>query len=63
MLDRIRFGPMAADDTFGFLDPSVVLRGCHIIPAFAKGKLHSDGKGMSLCARDSSDWSEYYVNR
>jgi hypothetical protein len=62
-LDRIRFAPMAADDAFGFIDPSVVLRSCHLIPAFAKGMLHRDGKGMSFCARDSSDWVEYYVNR
>jgi hypothetical protein len=62
-LDRINFGSMADDDTFGFLDPSIVLRGCHLIPAFAKGKLHRDGKGMSLCAQDSLDWTEYYVNR
>jgi hypothetical protein len=54
-LDRIRFAPMAAHDAFGF--------GCLIIPAFAKGVLHRDGKGMSFCARDSSDWTEYYVNR
>jgi hypothetical protein len=62
-LDRIRFAPMAADDAFGFIDPSVVLRSCHLIPAFAKGMSHRDGKGMSFCARDSSDWVEYYVNR
>jgi hypothetical protein len=62
-LDRIHFAPMAADDAFGFVDPSIVLRSCHIIPAFATKMLHTDGKGMSFCARDSSDWAEYYVNR
>jgi hypothetical protein len=62
-LDRIRFSPMSADDTFGFLDPADVLRACHIIPAFAKGKRHVDGMGLSWCARDSLDWVEYYVNR
>jgi hypothetical protein len=62
-LDRISFGLMGDEGTFGFLDPSLVLRGCHLIPAFAKGQLYIDGKGMSLCARDSSDWREYYVNR
>jgi hypothetical protein len=62
-LDHISFGLMADDNTFGFLDPSAVLRGCHLIPVFAKGMLHSDGRGMSLCAQDSADWKEYYVNR
>ena len=62
-LDRIRFPPIAEGDSFGFIDPSTVLRGCHLIPAFARGRLHTDGKGMSHCARDASDWSEYYVNR
>jgi hypothetical protein len=62
-LDRIRFLPVADDDAFGFVDPSDVLRGCQIIPAFARGLLHVDGKGLSSCARDSSDWVEYYVNR
>jgi hypothetical protein len=63
MLDRLQFLPMTDDETFGFLDPSDVLRGCHIIPVFSKGKLHSDGKGLSRCAQDSTDWVEYYVNR
>lgn len=62
-LDRVQFPSMSDDDAFGFLDPSDVLRGCHIVPAFAKGKLHSDSKGLSCCAQDSSDWVEYYVNR
>jgi hypothetical protein len=62
-LDRLQFARMAEDDAFGFVDPSDVLRGCHIIPAFASGRLHADGKGLSHCARDSSDWVAYYVNR
>jgi hypothetical protein len=62
-LGRVQFPSMSEDDAFGFLDPSDVLRGCHIVPAFAKGKRHLDGKGLSCCAQDSSDWVEYYVNR
>jgi hypothetical protein len=62
-LDRLQFSRMNEDDTFGFLDPSDVLRSCHIIPAFAKGKLHADGKGLSALAHDSPDWTMYYVNR
>lgn len=62
-LDRLRFPPMANDDSFGFLDPADVLCGCHILPVFSKGRVHSDGKGMSFHAKDARDWVEYYVNR
>jgi len=62
-LDRVRFPPVTSDGAFGFVDPSDVLRCCHIIPAFSHGKVHVDGRGLSRCARDSSDWVAYYVNR
>jgi hypothetical protein len=62
-LDRVRFCPMAEEDAFGFVDPSDVLRSCHVIPCFAKGLLHGDGKGLSACARDSTDWVEYFIGR
>jgi len=60
-LDHLRFLPMADDGAFGFIDPSDIMRSCHIIPAFARGMLHCDGKGLSSCARDYADWAEYYV--
>lgn len=62
-LHRLRFPPMADDAAFGFVDPSDVMRSSHIIPSFAKGRLHSDNKGLSRCARDSLDWVTYYVNQ
>jgi hypothetical protein len=62
-LEHIQFSSMSGGDTFGFLDPSEVLRGCHIVPAFTRGKCHLNSKGLSYCAQDSSDWVEYYVNR
>jgi hypothetical protein len=62
-LDRVQFPPVADEYSFGFIDPSDVMRSCHIIPAFAGGKVHTDNKGLSLCAQDSSDWVSYYVNR
>jgi len=62
-LDCVRFPSIFEDSSFGFLDPSEVLRGCHIVPAFVKGKLYLDNKGLSHCTQDSSDWVEYYVNR
>ena len=62
-LDRLRFPALADSDSFGFVDPNDVLRGCHIIPCFAEGKLHRDGSGLSRCASDAQDWRSYYVNR
>ena len=62
-LDRLKFCNVEDTDAFSFVDPSDILRGCHIVPRFREGQCHSDGKGVSLCARDALDWKEYYVNR
>lgn len=62
-LDRVRFAPLDDADAFDILDPSDVLRGCHIIPRFSLGRKHLDSTGMSELAKDASDWREYYVNR
>ena len=63
-LDRLRFAPINDDDAFGIIDPSIVLRGCHIIPRFALGpKYLGPLQGLSHLANDSTDWKEYYVNR
>ena len=65
-LDRIGF-VTDEDDTepFGFLDPTHVVRACHLIPAFAHGQT-SDTLGPSIARHDpttSEDWRYYYVNR
>ncbi|KAG2003606.1 hypothetical protein CC2G_004198 [Coprinopsis cinerea AmutBmut pab1-1] len=69
-MDRLRFTPLTEPDfdtdTIGFLAPEDVLRGCHIIPRFAKGKVYGKGsrsKGASNRVGDHDDWNEYYVNR
>jgi hypothetical protein len=62
-LDSVRFPPMQTGGAFGFIDPRDVLRGCHIIPAFARGKSQWDGISISRCARDGNDWASYYINR
>ena len=54
-LDRLVFPSVSHQGAFGFLDPSDILQGCHIIPAFAKGKTFPDGRGMSKWAQDSDD--------
>jgi hypothetical protein len=60
-LDSIRFPPMNREDAFGFVDLKDVLHGCHILPAFAKGKRQLNGVGISRCAKDGNDFNRYYV--
>lgn len=62
-LDRVCFPPAAEPDSFGFVDPDDVLRCCHVIPHFAQGLRHLDGRGVSHCAQDKLDWKSYYINR
>jgi hypothetical protein len=62
-LDHLSFPPMSHEESFGFLDPADVVRGCHIIPAFAAKKRYADERGLSHCAKDTGDWRRYYVNR
>lgn len=62
-LDSVRFPPMNKASSFGFVDPKDVLRGCHILPAFAKGKRQNNGVGISCCAKDGKDYIQYFVNR
>ncbi|TEB23585.1 hypothetical protein FA13DRAFT_1571092, partial [Coprinellus micaceus] len=66
-LDRLKLAPMSESDSWGFLDPSEILRGAHIIPRFAKGKAHekvsSQGRIFSKAAQEQLDWEEYYINR
>jgi hypothetical protein len=62
-LHRVRFLPVADENAFGFIDPMDIIRSCHIIPYFFKGKRHTDGRCLSRCAGDSSDWVAYTVNQ
>ena len=63
VLDSLRFPPIHRSDAFGFVDPKDVLRSCHILPAFDKGKRHQNGVGISRCAKDGDDYNRYYVGR
>ena len=62
MLDMGCFPPMHEDTSFGFVDLNDVLRWCHILPAFAKGKCTSN-INVSCCAKNSKDYLLYYVGR
>lgn len=61
-LPRIGFINSGSDDTmpFGFLDPTDVIRGCHLIPAFHHGR--PDELFPPSIARYKEDWDYYYVN-
>jgi hypothetical protein len=62
-LDKVSFPPMAEPDSFRFVDPGDILRGCQTVPRFAQGKVHADGVSLSRCAKDGGDWKVYYMNR
>jgi hypothetical protein len=50
---------------FGFLDPSLVLRGCHLIPAFNDGRTSDLLTVPCTVARppdEDDDWAAFYVN-
>jgi hypothetical protein len=66
-LPKIGFVPDSDEFAFGFLDPSHVVRGCHLIPSFKDGKtqdlLTTDLQGESLgrVGTEGDDWANYYV--
>jgi hypothetical protein len=62
-LDSVRFPPLHDDESFGFVDPIDVLRGCHIIPAFSTGRRPDTRIDVSRCAKDSKDYKRYYIGR
>ena len=66
-LPKIGFVPDSDEFAFGFLDPSLVLRGCHLLPSFKDGKtkeLLSTPNNLATEARlwgEHEDWAYYYV--
>ena len=62
-LDTVCFPPMHCNSSFSFVDPRDILCGCHILPAFVKGKQQADRVSMSHCAQDGTDYHMYYVGR
>ena len=65
-LPRIGFVPASDPYAFGFLDPDVVLRGCHLIPAFHHGRtrdlLDTEQATAARPLGVTDDWANYYVN-
>lgn len=65
-LNRVGFiGDMQDSPSFGFLDPANVIRGAHIIPAFAYGRTNKFlGPSLIRSPEDNDDdWESFYVNR
>ncbi|KAI9059259.1 hypothetical protein FKP32DRAFT_1580468 [Trametes sanguinea] len=62
-LDRIRFVPYTSGDAFGFIDPSHVIRACHLIPAFHHGRTKEYVPASPIARDPDGDWRYYYVNR
>lgn len=61
-LHRVGFLPPDSPGAFGFLDPSDVIRGVHLIPAFAHGTVDELGKSVARRPNDDDeDWHYYYV--
>lgn len=62
-MDRIGFVPDGGvDEPFGFVDPDTVIRGCHLIPAFALGRtfrLLSSSRFREF----GGDYVNFYVNK
>jgi hypothetical protein len=66
-LPKVGFIPCDDQDTpaFGFLDPSLVLRGCLLVPAFADGKtsvlLPVTTPTVARPIGETEEWQSYYA--
>ncbi|KAJ7178830.1 hypothetical protein C8R43DRAFT_822754, partial [Mycena crocata] len=64
---KIGFVPDLDDFAFGFLDPSLILRGYHIVPAFAAGRSSSlltlppDQSTAARAPGEKDDRENFYV--
>ncbi|KAH9944799.1 hypothetical protein B0H21DRAFT_823184 [Amylocystis lapponica] len=64
-LPKVGFISASDESAFGFVDPSLVIRGCHLIPAFADGRTSELLLATNSIARlpgETDDWASYYVN-
>lgn len=62
-LPRVGFVPMDHEDPFGFLDPQLVIRAVHLMPAFAHGRT-DELLGPSIVRQPrerNEDWQYFYV--
>ncbi|KAH8802375.1 hypothetical protein DL96DRAFT_1718712 [Flagelloscypha sp. PMI_526] len=65
-LPKIGFVPESDPDALGFLDPSLVIRGAHLLPCFISGRtndlLSTTEPTAARSPGETNDWTNYYVN-
>jgi hypothetical protein len=65
-LPMVGFVEETDDLAFGFLDPSLVIRGCHLIPRFVSGRTNDlmsyQGPTAARATGCTNDWTNFYVN-
>jgi hypothetical protein len=63
-LPKIGFLDGIDEAAFGFLDPSLVIRGCHLVPVFADGRtsgLLTIANSIARPLGETDDWAAFYV--
>ncbi|KIJ68186.1 hypothetical protein HYDPIDRAFT_124385 [Hydnomerulius pinastri MD-312] len=64
-LPKVGFVPSSDPAAFGFLDPDVIIRATHLVPAFADGRsadLLPPRKSIARPEGEEDDWVNFYVN-
>ncbi|KAJ3967715.1 hypothetical protein EV361DRAFT_1007123, partial [Lentinula raphanica] len=65
-LPKIGFVPESDPYAFGFLDPALVIRACHLIPDFVTGRtselLSTQQCTAARAVGETDDWGSFYVN-
>ena len=65
-MHKIGFVPEDDPSAFGFLDPTLVIRACHLMPAIADGRtsdLMQRGHSKARGPEETDDWTKFYVGR
>lgn len=65
LLDQLCFLNLDQEGAFGFIDPSQILRACHILPKFTLGTndVSLDYADLPGHIESGKDWRAYYANR
>ena len=64
-LPKVGFIPKEDDLVFSFLDPSLIVQRCHLVPSFSEGQMNrllSAEVTAAWLPRNVLDWLAYYVN-
>ena len=66
-LPKVGFVPDSDEFAFGFLDPALIIRGCHLLPSFVDGKttdlLATKGptEPEARMKKEGDDWTYFYI--